>query len=144
MNELKLAAAIRLLKPNAEFSFTEADYSTIKWDILEGEAPTQAEIDAVNAEWNSLIRERDRLYSEYEAKSREYEEAEISGASTERLDQLFTKADDIYEEYATVRVKVTAKRRELLNPPDLGGKGYIYLEKEKKFIHGSQYNEYFD
>ena len=46
MNELKLAAAIRLLKPNAEFSFTEAYYSTIKWDILEGEAPTQAEIDA--------------------------------------------------------------------------------------------------
>jgi len=46
MNELKLAAAIRLLKPNAEFSFTEADYSTIKWDILEGEAPTQAEIDS--------------------------------------------------------------------------------------------------
>lgn len=40
-----LVAAIRKLKPNAEFSFTENDYSTIKWDVLEGKAPTQAEID---------------------------------------------------------------------------------------------------
>jgi hypothetical protein len=40
-----LAKAIKLLKPNAEFSFNNDDYSTIKWDVLEGEAPTQAEID---------------------------------------------------------------------------------------------------
>ena len=46
MNELQLAAAIKLLKPNAQFSFTEADYSSIKWDVLDGNAPTQAEIDA--------------------------------------------------------------------------------------------------
>ena len=41
-----LVKAIKKLKPTAEFSFTEDDYSTIKWDVLEGEAPTQAEIDA--------------------------------------------------------------------------------------------------
>jgi len=41
-----LSKAIRKLKPNSEFSFIADDYSTIKWDILEGEAPTQAEIDA--------------------------------------------------------------------------------------------------
>jgi hypothetical protein len=41
-----LADAIRKLKPNAEFSYIENDYSTIKWDVLEGTAPTQAEIDA--------------------------------------------------------------------------------------------------
>jgi hypothetical protein len=41
-----LCDAIWLLKPNAEFSFTNNDYSTIKWNVLEGEAPTQAEIDA--------------------------------------------------------------------------------------------------
>ena len=41
-----LVEAIRKLKPTAEFSFTENDYSSIKWDVLEGEAPTQAEIDA--------------------------------------------------------------------------------------------------
>lgn len=42
MNYLSLA--IFKLRPNAEFSFSNDDYSTIKWSILEGEAPTQAEI----------------------------------------------------------------------------------------------------
>jgi hypothetical protein len=41
-----LVKAIQKLKSGAEFSITEDDYSTIKWDILEGKAPTQAEIDA--------------------------------------------------------------------------------------------------
>jgi len=41
-----LLKAIKLLKPTAEFSFQENDYSTIKWDVLEGDAPTQFEIDA--------------------------------------------------------------------------------------------------
>jgi hypothetical protein len=40
-----LLEAIKLLKPNAEFSFQENDYSTIKWDVLDGDAPTQAQID---------------------------------------------------------------------------------------------------
>ena len=40
-----LTKAIRLLKPNSEFSYQNNDYSTIKWDVLEGDAPTQAEID---------------------------------------------------------------------------------------------------
>lgn len=40
-----LVAAIRKLKPNSEFSFSNNDYSTIKWDILDGDAPTQKEID---------------------------------------------------------------------------------------------------
>ena len=42
----ELTNAIRKLKPNAEFSFTDNDYSTIQWNNLEGDAPTQAEIDA--------------------------------------------------------------------------------------------------
>jgi len=41
-----LVAAIRKLKPNSEFSFQNNDYSTVKWDVLDGNAPTQAEIDA--------------------------------------------------------------------------------------------------
>jgi hypothetical protein len=41
-----LGKAIKLLKPTAEFSFTENDYSTIEWDVLEGDAPTQAEVNA--------------------------------------------------------------------------------------------------
>ena len=40
-----LVTAIQKLKPNAEFSYTDNDYSTIKWIKLEGTAPTQAEID---------------------------------------------------------------------------------------------------
>mgnify|MGYP007090480905 CR=1 FL=1 len=41
-----LAAAIQSLCPKAEFSYINEDYSTIKWDVLEGDAPTQKEIDA--------------------------------------------------------------------------------------------------
>lgn len=41
-----LVKAIQKLRPNAEFSFTDNNYLNIKWDVLEGEAPTQAEIDA--------------------------------------------------------------------------------------------------
>ena len=40
-----LVKAIRFLKPNSEFSFTDDDYSTIQWDVLDAEAPTQDEID---------------------------------------------------------------------------------------------------
>lgn len=42
-----LFKAIRRLKPDSEFSFIEEDYSTIKWDVLQGDAPSHAEIDAV-------------------------------------------------------------------------------------------------
>jgi hypothetical protein len=41
-----LVKAIYKLKPGSQFSFTDNDYSTIKWDVLEGDAPTQSEIDA--------------------------------------------------------------------------------------------------
>ena len=40
-----LSDAILKLKPNAQFVYYGSDYSTIKWDVLDGEAPTQAEID---------------------------------------------------------------------------------------------------
>jgi hypothetical protein len=41
-----IVRAIHSLRPGSEFSFTENDYSTIKWDVLDGEPPTQSEIDA--------------------------------------------------------------------------------------------------
>jgi hypothetical protein len=41
-----LTQAIRRLRPTAEFSYSDNDYSTIQWDVLEGDAPTKAEIDA--------------------------------------------------------------------------------------------------
>jgi hypothetical protein len=39
-----LVRAIKNLRPTAEFSFENDDYSTINWIILEGEAPTVKEI----------------------------------------------------------------------------------------------------
>ncbi len=41
-----LTQAILNLRPGSEFSFNDNDYSTIHWDILNGEVPTQLEIDA--------------------------------------------------------------------------------------------------
>lgn len=41
-----LSKAIQKLKPNAEYVMQSNDYSTIKWVVLEGKAPTQAEIDS--------------------------------------------------------------------------------------------------
>jgi mannose-6-phosphate isomerase-like protein (cupin superfamily) len=40
-----LSRAIQKLKPGSEYVIQADDYSTIKWVVLEGEAPTQAEID---------------------------------------------------------------------------------------------------
>lgn len=40
-----LAKAIKRLNPSAEFSYQDEDYSTIKWDVLDGDAPTQKQID---------------------------------------------------------------------------------------------------
>ncbi len=40
-----LAKAIKKLKPTAEWSFSNNDYSTINWIVLDGKAPTQKEID---------------------------------------------------------------------------------------------------
>lgn len=37
--------AIQRLKPDAEFTYENRDYSTIKWIKLDGDAPTQKEID---------------------------------------------------------------------------------------------------
>jgi hypothetical protein len=46
MDSIQLIKAIKFLKPTAEFVMKESDYNTIEWHILEGDAPTQAEIDA--------------------------------------------------------------------------------------------------
>jgi hypothetical protein len=41
-----LSLALLSLRPKSEFSYLDGDYSTIEWHVLEGTAPTQAEIDA--------------------------------------------------------------------------------------------------
>jgi len=40
-----LTEAIKNLKPTSEFSYQEDDYSTVKWDLLDGDAPTKKQID---------------------------------------------------------------------------------------------------
>lgn len=40
-----LVKAINKLKPEAEFVFTDNDYSTIEWHKLDGDAPTEKEIE---------------------------------------------------------------------------------------------------
>lgn len=47
MESKYIIKAIQQLKPTAEFSFVNDDYSTIKWDVLEGSAPTKAQIESV-------------------------------------------------------------------------------------------------
>ena len=39
-----LIEAINRLKPNSQFLIYNNDYSTIRWDVLEGNAPTEKEI----------------------------------------------------------------------------------------------------
>ena len=39
-----LTLAILKLKPTAEFSYSNDDYSTVVWDFLDGDAPTQKQI----------------------------------------------------------------------------------------------------
>jgi hypothetical protein len=49
-----LVQAIKNLHNEAEFSITNNDYSTIKWDVLEGTAPTIKEIEAEISRIKSL------------------------------------------------------------------------------------------
>jgi parvulin-like peptidyl-prolyl isomerase len=48
MEALELVKAIKYLKPNSEFVFKEADYSTIEWVVLDGAAPTWEEVQAAH------------------------------------------------------------------------------------------------
>lgn len=41
-----LVEAIINLRPNSEFVITDNDYSTIEWHVLDGTAPTLAQINA--------------------------------------------------------------------------------------------------
>lgn len=45
MDQHYLTRAIKSLRPDSEFSYTDNNYSTIKWDVLNGDAPTIEEIE---------------------------------------------------------------------------------------------------
>jgi hypothetical protein len=44
--DIYLAQALKNLVPNSEFTIKDNDYSTIEWHVLEGKAPTKAQIEA--------------------------------------------------------------------------------------------------
>jgi hypothetical protein len=44
--DIFLAQAIKNFVPNSEFTIKDNDYSTIEWHVLEGKAPTKAQIEA--------------------------------------------------------------------------------------------------
>ena len=81
-----LSKAIKLLKPTAEFSYSDNDYSTIKWDILEGEAPTQEEIDIAIEEVKAI----EANEAEAKAQSKAAAQAKLAalGLTTEDLQAL--------------------------------------------------------
>jgi hypothetical protein len=54
-NEIYLSKAVARLRPNAEFVIRGNDYATIEWHVLEGIAPTLAE---VKAEIAKIVAER--------------------------------------------------------------------------------------
>jgi len=83
MSEMDIVKAIKKLKPNAEFSFEGTDYSSIKWDVLDGEAPTQAEIDAAIEEIKA---------DEAQA---ELDKATAKAAAEAKLEALGLSADDL-------------------------------------------------
>ena len=68
-----LGRAIFSLRPNSEFTLKNHDYSTIEWIVLEGEAPTAAE---VQAEVHKI---------EAQDAAREAQDAETKNALLERL-----------------------------------------------------------
>jgi hypothetical protein len=81
-----LSSAIRKLKPGAEFSYTNRDYSTINWIVLEGEAPTQAEID--DAIEKVKLEETVKLQAKTEAKAAAEGKLAALGLTVEDLQNL--------------------------------------------------------
>jgi len=50
MDDKYLIKALRSLREGSEFTISDGNYSTIEWHVLEGVAPTQAEVDLMIAE----------------------------------------------------------------------------------------------
>lgn len=74
-----LSRAILSLRPDSEFSYSDNDYSTVEWHVLEGNAPTKAQIDAEIAKIKSA-----------EATA----EADKAAAKAELLERLGITADE--------------------------------------------------
>lgn len=65
MNEVDICKAIKLLKPTSEFVLNGTDYSSITWHVLDGNAPTWAEIEVAHQQVQD---QESKLAAEIEAK----------------------------------------------------------------------------
>ena len=83
MQSIDISKAIKYLKPTAQFSFSDTDYSTIKWDVLEGDAPTWEEIQNAH-----------KIILSNEAKEKEETEKKRSAALA-KLEALGLNEDDL-------------------------------------------------
>ena len=54
MTSEDLVKAIKHILPTSEFTFSEADYSTIEWIVLDGDAPTLKEIEAAHQQIKAI------------------------------------------------------------------------------------------
>ena len=59
--------AVKTLRPNAEFSFSDEDYSSIKYDKLDGAPPSYEEIGAIITEIKN--KEAEKLANKAAAKA---------------------------------------------------------------------------
>jgi hypothetical protein len=78
-----LSRAIQYLRPGAQFSYTEDDYSTIQWYALEGDAPTQKEVnDAIK-----VVKANDEAEAEAKAQAKATAEGKLAalGLTTDDL-----------------------------------------------------------
>jgi len=64
----QIIAGIQHLHPEAEFVFDNDDYSTIKWDVLEGVAPTLAQIETA---YNAYLKKEEAKVTAQAAKKQE-------------------------------------------------------------------------
>ena len=83
MKSFEMCDAIRFLRPGAEFTFTNKDYSTIEWIKLEGEAPTWSELESAHLQLKEIA-----LQAEQEAAAKK------AGAEA-KLAALGLDADDL-------------------------------------------------
>lgn len=82
-NGEKLVLAIKSLRPTAEFSLIGGDYSSITWDILEGDAPTAAEVQTALAEIESNL------------ENQEAAKAAAAASAVSKLEAIGLTADEI-------------------------------------------------
>ena len=106
-------------------------------EVPEPGVPTQNEIDSRNAEYEASIRTRNRLDNELSVLRAEFNEAKLTKSKAE-LDKLEDEYYDLYEEQRNAHLATQNLKVNFIND------NYLYVDKESKWIHGSQYNEYFD